>query len=526
MRHILAFLVLCSFLTSSAGALAEDSLLRSLDEMVGNKYQLAAERRKAIAEARKEYDDATTDLARYEALRNLYENYRVYRIDSAIIIADRRLELARAMGTPSKIASATLNLADGYVKSGAPDLAIAILDTLSPTSIEDYHVKYLTSVYRNAYEVKAETALLGSDRVKALDRVRQLRDNAIKESNKDSRGYYTLQAEKLHDAGMYAEAVSKFEEAAARFDFSNDAAMLYKMGEMYLDAGNTEKAVNSLTRSAMLDIAAGTKEYRSLILLSSILFKQGDLHRAFDYINCALEDADFSHANIRTAQIMKNMPDIDKAFHDSERHINEQNRKLLIFAVFLVLLLLISLILMIFAFKTKRNMIATIEKFNRELAEKNEALKRDDSLKLRHINTLMLAYADYISRLRDFRKTIYRLLVTSQYEKAMDAVSSDKAEARDITVFHAMFDEAFLSMFPDFVDEVNKYMETPIVMRTAGRLTAELRVIAMMKLGMTSTDEIAGMLHYSSQTVYNLRSTIRAMLKTPWDDFQAYLSKG
>lgn len=522
--HILVYVfVACISLTAYPAP--NPVLLEQLDDMIGRRHLYEADRRAAIIKARTDFERADNDADRYNTLRGLYEAYRSYRIDSAIIVADRRLEIARTLGVPSKIASASLNLAEGYAKSGAADAAIAILDTLPSESLEDYHLKYRNSIYRKAYEMKASTALLGRDRVEALEKMRAYRDDAPN-SDKSSRGHYTMEAEKLRDAGLYDEAVAKMEEANRLFDFSDDAAMQYTMGEMYVAAGRLSDAVDCLARSAMIDVSSGTKEYRSLILLASLLFEDGQVDRAFEYINCAFEDADFSNANLRTAEIMKSMPVIDRAFHDANREIAERTEKFLALAAVLVVLLLLSLIFAIMAFRSKRAMLATIEDINGRLEARNADLVEADSLKLRHINSLMLAYAGHISRLKDFRKTVYRLMKTSQYDKALDAVKSDKAEARDIAAFHEMFDEAFLSMFPTFVDDVNGFMTTPIVLKTEGRLTPELRVAAMMKLGMTSTDEIAGLLHYSPQTVYNLRSSIRGMLRGTWDDFEAYLREG
>lgn len=520
MRRCLTAVILTIGILLSCHAKADESLLQQLDRLIADRADFDRERSLEITRNRLEYDTATTDASRYNALRGLYEKYRSFRIDSAIIIADKRLQVARRLGTPSKIASATINLAEGYARAGDADRAIAVLDTLKDSSLEDYHRKYRSSVYRSAYQKKSSSALLARDRIEAIDSLRKFRDDAASEVSASSRGSYTLEAERLRDAGLYAEAVAKMEEANSIFDFSNDAALLFTMGDIYYSAGQRDKAIDFLTCSAMLDITNGTKEYKSLILLASILYEEGQLHRAFDYINCAFEDANFSNSNLRTAEIMKSMPVIDKAFHEAQKNDSIRTQKFLIFASFLVILLLISLIFAIIAFRDKRKMIATVNKINAKLEEQNAELVRADSLKLHHINLLLLAYSAYISRLKDFRKTILRLLKTSQFDKAVDALKADKTEIRDIAAFHEMFDEAFLSMFPDFIDEINRYFISPVKLKSPGHLTAELRVAAMMKIGLSSTDEFVNMLHYSPQTVYNLRSSLKSMLNVTWEEFE------
>lgn len=505
----------------ASGKATREETLTQLDQIIQNKSQYEAEYNKAISKARADYNSSVSPTDRYNTLRSLYELYRSYRIDSALIVAEQRLEVARKLGEKSKVASASLNLAEGYARSGNPDQALKILDELDVSTLEDYHKKYRNSIYRSALMMKATTALLSSDRIQATDRLRSFRDSAFKESPVNSRGYLTLKAEKLRDAGLYAEAVAEMEKAHKQYDFSNDAAMLYTMGEIYIAAGDLEKGVECLAQSAIIDISSGKKEYKSLILLADILFEQGDIERAFHYINCAFEDAAFSHANIRTAEIMKSMPLIDQAFHLQEREIRKRTNLFLIGSGVLIAILLLFVALLVRINKEKRRMMATIEGINQRLEEQNEVLKEADSLKLQHIKSLMFAYSTYISRLRDYRKGIYRLLKTGQTEKALDTVKTNSADAGDVAAFQEMFDEAFLSIYPDFPEKVNKYLTTPVELKKGQKLSPELRVAAMISLGLTSTDEISEMLHYSAQSVYNLRSTLKNMLRIDMKEFEA-----
>lgn len=519
-RVLTALLILAMTVLPALGRRGQ-TLLDSLDAMLPVRHLYELDRRQAIDRARGSFERSSNDEDRYRSLRGLYEAYRSYRIDSALTVAEWRLNIARRLGDKSKIASATINLAEGYAKYGAPATAVDILDTLDESALEDYHRKYRNSVCRSAYSLLAETAVLGSDRVESLEKLRHYRDEAMKETRPGSRGEYTLKAERLMEAGMYREAVGVMEEADRLFSFREDAAMQYTLGKVYLAAGRRDKAVEALAHSAMLDIASGTKEYMSLILLASILFEDGDVERAFDYINCAFEDADFSKANIRAAEIMKNMPVIDRAFHAAREAADERTRRLAVGLGLLGALLLATLLLLARALRSNKRMLSTIGRINESLEVKNAALVRADSLKLAHINTLMKAYAGYIEKIRDSRKGIYRLLKTGSYAKAMDAVKSPKAEEADVAAFLEFFDEAFLSMFPDFVDKANALLREPIVLREPSRLTPELRVAALMRLGIKSTDEIASMLHYSAQTVYNLRSSLRSMSDLPKAEFES-----
>ena len=501
------------------------ALLDSLDTVLASRPRVEAEHRARTDSIRASLAQISNPVDRYNILRSLYRSYRSYRIDSALIMADMRLECARQIGDPSRVISAGINLAESYAKFGDVRKAQAILDTLRPRQMEDYQRKYLNSVGMGVYRQLAETAALPAERVEAKARLRHMRDEAIAEAPEDSQGYYALQAERLLDAGQTREAVSRMEDAEARFDFSDNAIMQYLMGEIYLAAADTVKARDHIARAAIIDIGKGTKEYSSLILLSSILYSNGELDRAFKYINYALEDAVYSHAAVRTGEVMKIMPLIDASFHASDERARSRQNILMVVAAMFALLMLLVTVLLAMALRRNRRIMAQVEAANDLLQRSNDRLRETDSQKLMFINTLMLAYAGYIERLRDFRKSLYRKLKAGQYDKALNDVGSDRVESLELADFHAMFDRTFLALFPGFASKVSVYFTKSLEQKSPDRLSPELRVLALMRLGLTSTEEIARMLHYSPQTVYNYRSRIRNSLNCSREEFEKALAR-
>lgn len=497
----------------------EDILLQ-LDRTLENREYYENEIRAEIQKNEIEYQKAKTADEKYNALRNYFNIYRTFKLDSALILADRRLEAAIELNDPSKIASATLNLADCYAKMGDTDLAISIMDTLQQGSLAPHQIKYLNGIYKTAYSNKILTAVLPSDRMKALDAIKKLRHKELEETDKDSRGYMALQSEQLRDAGMYKEAVEMMENMAAKYPISDNAALLYEMGATYLDAGKQKSAIFPLAQSAILDISQGSKEYQSLTLLASLLYDLGDVDRAFAYINYALEDATFSKAHIRTEAIMKIMPAIYNAFSEKEREIKRRTAWFIGVIILLNLILGALIISLVRAQRVKKKMIQKIKAFNSSLENKNKNLEIADKLKMEHLKQFMMAYSSHISRLKNFRKNIYRLLKTSQYSKAVDRVKKESEDSPDSNAFQEMFDGAFLSMYPDFVDKLNGYLKEEARQTPSERLNPELRLVALMKIGVTSTNEISDMFGYSPQSVYNLRSSLRGMLDVSWDDFE------
>lgn len=522
---IFLFFLISGFASMHAESQEISSSLRHLDEIVASRNYYDQSAQAEIEKARQEYRQSQSPEEQYNALRSLFNLYRTYKVDSALIIADQRLEAATRLGQPSKIASATLNLADGYAKIGNADLSISLLDALNHDSLQPYQLKYLNSIYKTAYSNKASIAILPREKMEAMENLKKYREREWEEVDPHSRAYYTLQAERLREAGMVNEAVAMMQEAQRKFEIDDNPSILYELGATYLAAEMTDSALFYLSKAAALDLTNGSKEYKSLILLASVLYDRGDVDRAFAYINCAFEDATFSKALIRTEEIMKIMPGIYTAYAEKEREIRRRTMWFFIAIGVLNVILFILLGLLIKERRVKKRMIREIHSINSSLKVRNRELSESDKIKMEHLKHFMIAYSGHIARLKTFRKNISRLIHTSQYNKALEKIRQEKEDSPDGNAFQEMFDAAFLSMFPDFVEKLNGYFHTPIENLQPGRLTPELRIVALMKIGVTSTKEISEMFQYSAQSVYNLRSTLRGMIKVDWDEFeQAVLS--
>lgn len=519
---LLLFLFASSFIRIEAGVFTADTeeRLSMLDKALSQKEKYTKSMKEKINEGRIDFHNSVGPREQYNSLRQLYEVYRNYRIDSALYIAEQRLEIARELGEPSKIASSTINLAEAYAMSGNADAAIFMLDTLNPAFMEEHHEKYSNSVYKKAFSLKKRMALTSHDRMEAINKLKEINEKELKNKDKNSKGYYTLRAEVLRDAGLTKEAVELMEEAQRKFDFNDNAPLLYMLGATYMDAGHLDEAVSYLSRAASLDIENGSKEYKALILLSSALFEKGDIDRAFSYINYALEDATFSKANLRTEAIMQILPIIHNTFYQKEKEIKQRNAWILAVAITFIVFLVVFIIIIIKAYRSKHKMLHTIEIINSRLESQNKDLIESEGLKLNVLSDFMGKFAQYLKQTKNLKKNIYRLIKSGQNEKALDICRKDKDSSLDYNAFQEMFDIAFLSMFPDFIEKINNYMITPVEQKDSLKLSPEIRLAALMRLGINSTEEITRMFNYSAQSVYNLRSTLRNLLNISWEEFE------
>ena len=510
----------CSHNTSveSSGIAGLDSLLVELDNALQLTDHNYAKRRQEIETAKDNLATCQTPADRYEVLRSLYSCYRGYRIDSALIVADMRLDAARQIGDPSKIISATINVAESYANAGELHKAAELLEAIDTSQLRSHHEKYYYNMLGEVYRRLKDSAVMPSDRDYYGAREQAVIDTLLTKNESSSTGRRLLEVKHQCALGHRDQALRYLRQTDTT---AIGAPQLHTMGRLYIELGDTANACTMLAKAAILDVQAGIKEYAALIDLAATLHTMGQTARAYRYINVALDDAQFSGAYFRAREIMKILPVIDTEFYNIEKLAMERADRQRTIALIFGSLMLIAAMIVLFQTRRLHRLSRRLNDTNLELEHSNASLRKADGIKLGYVTTLLQTYAAYDTGLRDYRRSIYRLLKAGQTEKALDMVRNDKI---DTDAFYGIFDSAVISMFPQFIDTVNSVMKRPYTPKAAGTLTPELRVIAMIKLGIGSIDEIARMLHYSNQTVYNYRSAIKANLTVTEEAFKHTLN--
>lgn len=488
-----------------------EALLKELDKVIPMREQYASERRFKIDSLLKILPTLDNNADRYNLYRSIYGAYRSYRNDSALSTAERRLQVARAIGDRHKITSASLNMADGFSACGNYSEALTILDSLNRVGMEPHHLKYLYSVYGQTFRRMGRADLLDSRKLDFKKKEKAYRDSALAMLSDTEADYHYLKSFQLMDAGHWNEALKLMEQTEKRFGpIDENASLLAQKALIYHNLGNADLEKEYLTRAAIIDLQSGIKDYSALMDLAIHLNEEGDVERAYEYIRAALDDALFSNAKSRTSEILQAVPIIDAAYAQSER---EQRH--LVWALFGVAgLLAVGLAL---ALWFVRGQLSKNKKARDRLADAN-------TTRAEHINELFDEYSSYIDRISVFRKRAAMLLKVGKYGEAKDFVESDKIESDELKELYQRFDKMFLSMHPDFIREYNSMVKPEArIEESADTLTSALRVLALMKIGITSTKRIASMLHYTQQTVYNYRNRTRAALAVDKSVFDRWL---
>lgn len=531
---LMLFLFLLSPGASAADVAGDDTLLLKLDKMIEQREVYQHKVEKEINDLRRTLDYADTDKERFEILGNLFVKYRSYKMDTALIIAKERLGLAETLGE-KYVNQGWMNMADIMNKLGKPEQALVILDGIRRT--EDvrtdtyfyylYHTTYL-SCYNDEMDASRKQFYLG--------KIKSYKDTLVSISTPGTAGYVTNECGRLSLQGKWEEAIGKliryYEQCTD--DNPDKARVEYLLAELYLGKQDPAQAKHYLILSSITDIEDAKKVYMSLQRLAMLLFQEGDVERAYNYISCSLEDINFGKSRYRIVDIAEYLP-IIKAANDARVRAGE--RKVWAF-LFVLSLLVVALVSAFFFIRQKNRKLlkvkqslaeqnSRLQELTENLTRMNGEIKESNRIKEEYIGLLFNICSEYIYKQEAMRKTLLKIVNTGTMGDISKMLNGQASLTEDFKLFINQFDTIFLSLFPDFVESFNKLLreEERVQVKEGELLTPELRIYALIRLGINDNSKIANFLHYSLQTVYNYRMKMRNKAIVPGKDLALQVQK-
>ena len=504
---------------SGYAADTSESLLNELDAIIRNQSEYTQKRNLKIYLLKKQIDTASDDILKFSQLDNLFNDYRNYKIDSALVIAKRMIKIAENLDETRQY-KAQMRLADAMNKLGEPAECIFILNRI-PRTEDIKKNSYFYYLYHTAYlSLSKEDKNIGGE----YDYSRELKnykDTIVSISKPGGEAWIT------NKAGLYAQEgnigkgidllISFYEEQHENGN-KNLASIEYQLGELYLEMGDTATSKMYFIKSSICDLKAAKYVYKSLQQLAEILYKEGDSNRAYNYIMKAMYDITAGHARYRVHDIAEYLP-IITATHDRQQA--DENMIQLIITLFLGLVLAMMIVFYIML-RRKNRVVAEamtqvteqnvqLQKLMENLQLSNSRLRESDDIKVEYIALLFNTCSEYIREQEDFRKRISQKLASKQTADVMKLVNIQTSESDNFKQFIRKFDSIFNYLFPNFVNDFNQFLrpEEQIQLKPGELLTPELRIYALIRLGITENGKIADFLHYSVQTVYNYRQKMR-----------------
>lgn len=505
MKRILV-ISLALLLAAVASAQSVESLLLQLDAVVQDKETYTRHKEERIDAIRSSLVGISNE-GRYGIYDALYHEYAKYNMDSALCYAQNKALLAESAGLDIERDVSLLQLADIYTNAGMYQEAEQLVNKVTLRNATYYHTMhtlYSAMAATTVFREQAEGYGLLKERY---------RDSLIMGLPANDLGSIYATSEKMNADGRYYDAIllltNQYNDPLTQ---ESDKAILdYCMAVAYKGMHNREKAKWHYAKSAMADLSIPIKEYRSLQELSYMLYEDGDLSRAYRYISCAMEDVRSSSTMIRTLEFAPSLATIGEAYEKDIRHRHRVQQSLVwLLSGVLALLALLAL----FAFR-QRN---AIRRANRKLVEVNEQLV-DISKKLQETGYLKEEYlyqymeqaAASIDKLEAFKRKIQIECRKQGAEKLAASLEASYDGDKELRSFYRSFDETFLHLFPTFVEDVNKLLkpDQKLEPKPGRLLNTELRILALIRLGVTDNVKMSHFLRTSLSTVYNYRSKLR-----------------
>ena len=510
-----------------------------LDSLIVVQPQIVAAKEARLTQLKSDLGKETTAPARYAALKRLYEEYSAYQYDSAYAYVSQCLRLAESIGDESLINESRLNLAHILSTACLMDKARQTLNQIDTTRLSaDQLVVYhrtLTDllIYQAEYMQGTQYA---EEYVQQLVQVRRA---AISINvPHDNINYQITQAECFSDNNQPQRAI---ELLSKLMDNYHSGERMYSiitstMSFYYSQLGDKEHQMEYLIKSAESDLEGCIRENTSLRAIADRLFDEGDIDRAYRYMRVAVDDANFYGTRLRNIQASRIVPKILSAYQTKQEQGHRKMMWLLGIISVIALLLVGGVIAIYQLLKRYRRLNEQKKAINeelrhvntqlgetvKELHEANGMLQEREQLKEQYIARFLALSSRFIDRGEEQRKALYRLYRDRKTEDLVRELKSTNFGNENARLFYENFDNAFLNIYPTFVDEVNKLLQEDgkIEVKQGKRLTTESRVLALIRIGITDNQSIAAILRASLTTIYTYRSKLKARAINK-DDFEA-----
>lgn len=428
------------------------------------------------------------------------EKYKPLSADSALKYFNRARNISEILNLDTLILQSRISQLDALGRAGIFVQAQSLLDSISGKNMS---LQLKTDLWKNARQLysymKVYVAGHEGYAKEYNDMMLAYEDSLIDVLLPTDKFCQFLHGERMVRNGQYKEACKTLEDLLSQVpEDSNIYGMAaYQLAEVYRNVGNELMYASYLSKSAISDLKCGIREGFSLPALAGWLYSQGDVDRAYRYINASLKEAMKGNSRMRANAIAELVPHIDDAY---KKKINSSRDELMVYFLLAAFLVVVSGVLLFFLIKQMR-----------KIKETQKHLQTTSKIQESYIGNFLGLCSSYADRFDSLCKLVNRKISAGQTDELLKMVKSGLFSDDQNDDFYKIFDNAFLDLYPDFIFEINKLLreEEQIVLKKGQGLTAELRIYAFVRIGIGESTRIAQILHYSVNTVYTYRNKMR-----------------
>lgn len=509
----------CKQHISDSAAKVNEALFTQLDSLIDNSDKLILQKEERIEALKHSLRQSKAFEKQYELNQAIYQEYRVYDADSAMKYTTQSLDLARQYHDKNREIESLLGIGFVYTANGLLSQASEVMHSLCSSSMP----RYLRSRYYGQMRTlcsRLQLYSLGDDALH--EHYGQLyalySDSVLQTATPDEPRYLYSRVWKYQDVpGAQRIAIrDELEKEKQRLlpNSRNYSILAYNLALLYEKEHNHTKWLENMILSGIADVYAVNRDIGSLYALASYLYEQGQLDRAYRYSTYCSDIGITFKSRVRLLHQQKLQRRIHQSYIERDHMQQKQLKLFLLFISFLTIVLLIALFFL--RRQTRRRRKALVElhvangrlkSLNSELQKLNLVLRDTNYIKEEYVGQVFKLCSSYICRMEEYRKKLNRKLKAGQLEDLKKMISSTSTMSDEMKDFYEKFDSIILHLYPDFVEHFNSLLrpEEHIEVKS-GRLNTELRIHALIRMGVTDSEKIAEFLHCSLQTVYNNRS--------------------
>jgi hypothetical protein len=522
-------LILALILSGSVAASTSDNdkLLKRLDKVISEKERYLGEKERCLSDFKVKLGGTSNPREKYELCNKLFKGYLHYQADSAMTYIERKEELSKQIGDPSLEDEITINRAEVLGVMGMYVESFDALHRLKASRLNKENLVYYYKTCRACYGWLYDYSVSVTTKDYYLSETNLYRDSIIV-AMEPGLERDIVWSEKMLLNGDSELALKKLQGKLEELQEEDSCEkqlksyIYFTLSEIYKARNDREREIYYLALTSISDLESSIREYASLQKLAQLMYEEGDVRRAYSYLSRSMEDAVACNARLRFIEVSQFFPIIDKSYKMEEAKDRRRTRAYaIVFGV-----LVACLALLVFFLVKWMNRLKAIRRYlsqtNQQMHDINKKLEETGKIKDVYIAKYLDRCASYLNKLDSYRHSLVKFAMASRVDELFKAIKSDEFINEERRNFYNEFDKSFLDLFPDFVTAFNELLtdEARIYPKPGELLTPELRIFALIRLGVTDSNRIASFLGYSLTTIYNYRSKTRNKARGSKEQFE------
>lgn len=564
-------LLMTALCTGSALAYNAESecWLQRLDSVVAQREKINEQKRRSLQQMQVMRRGMSDVEELYQLNRRIYDECFTFDSELAMSLVDANLQIARGRGDAEGTAEWQIRRSFILASTGQLLEAADALEGLHASSLDrDQRLAYYAQ-QEYLYSHLAQYSWSEPMKEAYQNQAWTYTDSIYQIMVPTDENYLWWQSWRRYSVGNIEEAIVELRPVVdtLQFDSRHDAMLAYCLGRLYQEQGDEDLYLQYMARSGIADVRAANQDIASLEELSSVLYRISldesdghrmslfstdkgaiDLSRAYIYINVCLETARIYNNLVRTVSIARVMDDILASYR---ARVDAQQKRQRWATWVLALLSVVLIAALAVVVGQRRKLVASrsklesanaelnahrvaltqaneaLQQANLELTETNHQLQESNYVKEEYVGYVFSLCSNYISKMDEYRKNINRKAKVKLYDEVLQMTDRSTLIQDELREFYHNFDALFLNIYPDFITDFNNLLlpDERIEPRNGELLNTDLRIYALVRLGITDSVKIAEFLHCSPQTVYNNRVKIRNKAIVPKEHFAEYVRR-